>query len=585
MFEILFLLGAVLLLGYIGYYIFQRTRVPEPVVLILFGFIFGEIGLFWLAPQGVDPILIKSLAPILGALAIVFFLFEAGFSLNLPLVLRQLSFSTAFSFSNIILSFTICWFVLQYVFMWSSGAALLAAAILAGPSALSVNAMLDLFPASGRVRSILHIEGILTTVIVPIISLSILYYLGIESSSEQLFKSVIYSFAFSLLLGVLVGLLWFNLLKNLKMKKFAYISTMALMLILFFIDFSLTNIGVVSITAAGMVMGNYGRIAENLKIKLNFDLGEEFAAPQREIMMLIKAFFFAYIGLTLSASKITYLAVLAAVAITICLLLVRFTTLYFKKFFPRASFHKEDVILAIVMPRGILNAALAVFVFLPNYTTPQGFDPTLIFIVILLSMVSTTAALNYYERKYRATLLFRKQIELKGGVKVTIRATTADDLQNLKRFINDLVAEGAMIAYDRRIRNENDMEVLHGDLEKANRGESIFWVAEINGRIVARAKAVRNSLRARNNVELSIYVAKEFRGIGLGRAMLSMIIIQAKEQFNPKNIFLSVFTKNRPAIKLYKSLGFKIVGKLPEWGQFGSEYLDEYYMVYSPNSV
>jgi RimJ/RimL family protein N-acetyltransferase len=221
-------------------------------------------------------------------------------------------------------------------------------------------------------------------------------------------------------------------------------------------------------------------------------------------------------------------------------------------------------------------------VLLPTYSVPSDFSLQTVFIAIVASMLITTAAINYYERAYRKTLLFRKEIELKNGSLATMRAATSDDLGLLKKFINELVGEGALIAFDRRIKNENDLEVLQKDLEKANRGDSIFWVAEAGGKLIARVKAEKMPLIERNNVELSIYIAKEFRGMGLGKKMFEMLIERAKQEFEPKNIYLSVFSKNKPAIALYKSLGFKVIGKFPQWGHLGNEYLDEYYMIYAP---
>ncbi|MFH1234726.1 MAG: GNAT family N-acetyltransferase [Candidatus Diapherotrites archaeon] len=582
MFEILFVLGALLLFGFFGHWLFQRTRIPEPVILIAFGFLFGEIGLLWLAPGGISPELIMSLAPPFGAIAIVFFLFEAGISLNLQDVIKQLSFSTVFGLANILLSFCICAAALFFGFNWSFEAAILAAALLAGPSALSINAMLDRFPATSKTRGVLHLEGMLSTLVTPVLAMAVLHYVSSAAEPSRLIQSVAYSFAFSLLLGAVVGVAWINILKRFKIEKFAYGLTMALMLILFFVDFAMTNIGVVAVTFAGIVVGNYGRVSGLLKVKWDYYFDEEFLAPEREIMMFIKTFFFAYIGLALSASKITWPVVLVGSVLALGLLAARLVSVYFSRFFKRHLFYKEDFVLSTMMSRGILNAALAVFVLLPTYAVPLDFSLPAVFIAIVASMLITTIAINYYERAYRKTLLFRKEIELKNGFKATIRAATSDDLGPLKKFINELVGEGALIGFDRRIKNENDLEVIQKELEKANRGDSIFWVAESEGKMIARVKAEKMPFSERNNVELSIYIAKDFRGAGLGKKMFEMLIEKAKQDLEPKNIYLSVFTKNKPAISLYKSLGFKVIGKFPQWGQLGNKYLDEYYMAYAP---
>ncbi|MFH1199684.1 MAG: GNAT family N-acetyltransferase [Candidatus Micrarchaeota archaeon] len=582
MFEILFLLGAVLLLGFLGYWVFQRTRIPEPVVLIAFGFMLGEVGLSLLAPQGVDAALIISLAPAFGAFAIVFYLFEAGTSLNVQDVFRQLSFSTLFGIGNILISFSAIAAVLFFGLNFSLAASVLVAAVLAGPSAISINAMLGLLPIPSGPRNILTVEGVLATIITPIIAMTALHYIGSPTSPANLLQSLAYTFAFSLLMGAAVGAVWINILNRFKVKSYSYVTTMALMLILFFIDFSITGIGVVAVTVAGIVIGNYGRLATALKAKWVFDFGEEFLAPAREFTMFVRTFFFAYIGIAISAVRLDEKALLAAGVITLCIFLSRLAWIRALKSLRKHAPKGEDFVLAFLSPRGVMNAALAVFAFLPGYSAPSDFSAPVVFVAIFASMLVTSISMNYYEHTYRKTMLFSTEVALRDGRKAVVRAVTADDLGLLKNFINELVSEGAMIVYDRRIRNEGDMGVLEEDLAKANAGNSIYWVALVDGKMIGRIKAERKSLRERNNVELSIYLSKGYRGLGLGSAMLKMIIEKAKTQLDPKNIFLSVYSKNEPAIKLYRKLGFKLVGKFPKWGQFGNDYIDVYYMVYSP---
>ena len=581
MFEILFVLGAIMLIGFLGHWAFQKTRIPEPVILILVGFIIGEAGLFWFAPEGIDPFFVKSLAPIFGAIALVFLLFDAGMLLDISKVVWQISFSTVFSLANIALSLLITVPLLYFVFGWTLESALLAGAVLAGPSALSATAILDRFPATNKIRGVLSIEGIIATIAISILAMTTLQYAGSYATPATLVQSMAYSFAFSLVLGAFVGILWINLLGRFRVARFGYLLTIAVMLMLFFIDFSLTQIGIVSVIVAGIVIGNYSRLLDVFKIKWGFSIGESFRAPQDEITMLIKTFFFAYIGLTLSATGLTLENVFIGALLTCCLFLARLLIVRMMNVF-RVTLLKEDFILAAMLPRDILTAALAVFAFLPTYRTSGDFAIDSVFIAILFATLFTTGAVNYYERTYRKTLLFKKEIRLKDGTTAIIRAVTHDDFGKMRKFINELVSEGALIAFDKYLKTGDEISVMQNDLVKANRGESILWVAVRDGKMLARAKAEKMELRARKNVSVSIYVAKEARRLGLGKLMLEMLIDEAQKRFEPKNIYLSVIMDNKPAIRLYKKLGFKFAGKLPEWIQYENSYVDEYFMKYEP---
>jgi len=581
-FEILFLLGGVLLLGFAGNKLFQRTLIPEPVILILAGFLFGEIGIYWLAPQGVTATTILSFAPLLAALAVVFFLFDAGMSFDVPEVFRKITFSTAFSLACILATGVLTAAALFYGLRLSLESSLLIAALVSGSSALSVNAMLDLFPASKATRNTLKTEGILAAMLMPLAFVAVLRHFGLSAASEQPWQAVFYSLAFSVVFGAVVGLVWASALRRFKVKNYSYVATMALMLVLFFVDYKITGVGMIAVLFAGIAVGNYGRVAKLVDGKGDYELGEEFLAPARELIMLVKTVFLAYVGLSLSALKPPFDSLIVGVLLVACILLARFAVVNAAAAFKKRDVGKEGLILAAVAPRGILNATIALFALIPAFGAPPDFDISAVLIAVLLSMLASAAAAHTYEKAYRKTLLFRAEVALKNGKTAVVRAANFDDIPALKKFINELVAEGALIVFDRRLKNEGDFEVLRSDIEKSNRGESVFWIAELDGAVIARAKAQKMELRERDNVELSIYVAKNFRRLGLGKKMLKMIIGKAKEDLQPKNVFLSVYTKNAPAIKLYKTLGFEVAGKLPEWGRFGNEFFDEYFMVYKP---
>ena len=105
-------------------------------------------------------------------------------------------------------------------------------------------------------------------------------------------------------------------------------------------------------------------------------------------------------------------------------------------------------------------------------------------------------------------------------------------------------------------------------------------MCEHNGRIVARAVAEKMSQRERDNVSLSFYVSKDFRQAGLGSGLLRMLLKEARAFFKPHNLYLTVYSNNKRAIRLYEREGFSMVGVLPGWLKHEGKYLDRIYMVH-----
>ncbi|MCX6778563.1 MAG: cation:proton antiporter, partial [Candidatus Micrarchaeota archaeon] len=513
MFEILFLIGFILVAGFASRWAFERTKIPESVFLMGVGFILGPLGLLeYVAPNALGDPLILSLAPFVGALAIILVAFEGGMELDFK-KLGQLSFSTLFSFSNLALSILSCFLLLHFAFGIGAEASILVAFILGGPSSFAITALVRKFPVGEKVRGILSLEGALSTAMVAVLAITAARLMSYPLQISDIPQYVVSSFSVSLVLGLFFGIVWFRLMREFHVRQLSYFVTLAFLFMLYFIDFSLEGVGVVSVIVAGAIIGNYGRDDKAEGEASEFP-DSSFLATQGEVTLLIKTFFFVYIGIIFSAGALTYANVILASALVACLLLSRVLVVTGMRLLG-ITHHNEDFVLASMFPRGLMSASLATFMLLPVYSPPAGFSLELVFMVIFISNIATAFAIRHYERSYRDTLLFRKELPLEDGRKVTIRAFTSDDFRGMRAFINELVVEGALIMFDRFLRPIDDPDVMQKSIEKANRGECVYWVGEFEGRIMARAKAEKMEFRGRGNVSLSLYVAKEFRGQGL----------------------------------------------------------------------
>ncbi len=86
-------------------------------------------------------------------------------------------------------------------------------------------------------------------------------------------------------------------------------------------------------------------------------------------------------------------------------------------------------------------------------------------------------------------------------------------------------------------------------------------VAELLGDVVGWAALSRASTRRcyRGVVENSVYVAREARGRGIGRALLEALVAGA-EAAGIWTIQTSIFPENRASLALHERCGFRVVG-------------------------
>jgi len=75
-----------------------------------------------------------------------------------------------------------------------------------------------------------------------------------------------------------------------------------------------------------------------------------------------------------------------------------------------------------------------------------------------------------------------------------------------------------------------------------------------------------------------VYLRESYRGRGIGKAMLDILIKEAKKAPGVSKISLSVNTAQIPAVRSYEKAGFRNAGKVEKEMKVGDKYYDEYIM-------
>ena len=85
----------------------------------------------------------------------------------------------------------------------------------------------------------------------------------------------------------------------------------------------------------------------------------------------------------------------------------------------------------------------------------------------------------------------------------------------------------------------------------------------------------KHAKTAHNGTIWGVYVSKEQRKKGLGRALLAEILHQVASSPGIEQILLRVGSANSAAKRLYESLGFQTCGSEPRALKMGNRYVDE----------
>ena len=122
------------------------------------------------------------------------------------------------------------------------------------------------------------------------------------------------------------------------------------------------------------------------------------------------------------------------------------------------------------------------------------------------------------------------------------------------------------------------LESVREQLTKSGEGDHLL-VAEIEGEVVG-VIGLHTSSRPRVNhkAEVGMMVRDDWKGKGVGAALMQAVIELADKWLNLTRIELTVFTDNESAIALYRKFGFEIEGTLRKYAFRDGEFVDAFAM-------
>lgn len=157
--------------------------------------------------------------------------------------------------------------------------------------------------------------------------------------------------------------------------------------------------------------------------------------------------------------------------------------------------------------------------------------------------------------------------------KIIIEKAQEKDLDDISRIFKDVISSGD--TYVNRADTTDD-EIK----QKWFANDVKTFIAKLDGKIVGAYLIRPNNVdRAAHTANCSYIVDKTARGHGIGKALGEHSIITAK-QLNYRAIqFNFVVSTNKPAVKLWQSLGFEIIGTIPQgFNHKDLGYVDAYIM-------
>ena len=164
------------------------------------------------------------------------------------------------------------------------------------------------------------------------------------------------------------------------------------------------------------------------------------------------------------------------------------------------------------------------------------------------------------------------------GERVTLRATTREDLKHLARFENDLAF---VIAGGGDPPRPVPLERLQRDFDRERAEppkDKIEFAIEVEGEYVGRCGLYNIDATVRH-AELGIGIGeREYWGQGYGREAIALLLDYAFRLRNFHRVWLWVHADNERAIRAYQSCGFREEGRLRDHAWSNGAHVDVLHM-------
>ena len=379
---ILLAAGVVIFLGVAGESFFKKTGNPDVAFLMIFGVIIGPV-LGIIQPEAVIEVV-----PYFAALALIIIMFDGGLHLDIKHIVKTAHFSVTLAVFGFILSVVIITLAAHYALGWLWLESILLASIVGGSSSAIVFGLVRNIKISEEVKSMLSFESALTDILSMIVAFILLEavligHFDLQTIQETLGRAVVVG----LVLGFGVGVPWMYISTKLGNTQHAYMLTLGILFVLFFLANSFGESGALTALVFGLMLGNKRHLSRILKFKLpKIEVDDP---THNQLTFLVRSFFFVFVGLMASFGQIEYVVFGILVTIVVFGGRIFVGTITLTKRFSKL----DKAVTNSMIPRGLAAAVLATYPVTMGLSN-GGAYPQIIFFIILSSVIITTIGLG-----------------------------------------------------------------------------------------------------------------------------------------------------------------------------------------------
>jgi len=384
----IFFAGILIILGHAFKVLFDKTRIPDVLPLVLLGIIAGPLtGL-------VTPENFGIMGNLLGTLALSIILFYSGLEIDIDTATKSLFAGTKLSLFNFISATLLCAAAAYIAAPMTYMEALAIGAMLGGTSFAIVIPLVRSMKTQDGTKTILLLESTFTDVLCIVVTLGIFQMIRLrEMNPGFMIGQILASFTMSSAIGIISAVFWATALHRVRKLENDMLLTPAFIITIFGLTEFLGYSGAISSLAFGMTSGNLRRFISAPMLKkmvpqniMEFNQME--ISLFSELVFVLKTFFFFYIGISIKMSD-PRMVVIGAL-LTLLILLARMAAVRFC--FNGSVAATDKAVISAMGPKGLVSAVLLSMAAAAGFSEIQLVSElvysTILFSIILAALLS-----------------------------------------------------------------------------------------------------------------------------------------------------------------------------------------------------
>ncbi|MEL9914699.1 MAG: cation:proton antiporter [Thermoplasmatales archaeon] len=403
--ELLLILAAIMLLGFIGEIGFRKKRIPDMLLLLLIGILIHYAGII----PASFMITLRNLLSFVGTIALTLIVFGGVLRLDIGKFGGAIPRGIFVAAMDIVFVMAIGTVFFYFVMKVTLLISLFLSAMLSETSATFVIPLVSRVSADEKIKRTVEVETIFNSVLNVIITLLILNIMNQQESFIALTGYLFSSISEAIILGGVVGIVWLIVLKQASTPHY-YVATIAVLLGLWGISDYLNASAILSVFIFSVIIANSVPLSNITKISGKVNT-EQLISFNQEITFIVLTFFYVYIGILVNI--LDFKALIVALVITIVLIISRLAEIYAVNGATK-WFGRDTALISSFVHRGSTVIVLIGIVLSESPSLFSSYGNT-VFYVVIFTILFGSVFYSLISRRYSTnTSVENQNVELVG---------------------------------------------------------------------------------------------------------------------------------------------------------------------------